>query len=263
MDTIQILFEDESLLAINKPAGLLVHELAKRTEKGAENTNSPFAIRHSPTLVDWFNERYPKTKGLAWPDRTRPGIVHRLDRDTSGVMLLAKTPEVLAILQQEFAKRIVRKTYLALVAGSPSWNEKTVIAAVSRGEGTRRQAGYLKLDTQAKDAETEFHVIKRFMSPKSEIRNQKSETTLIEAKPLTGRTHQIRVHLGLEDLPILGDPWYQTKISRRLTDFLEVPRLMLHAQKLAFTHPTNHQEIVLNAPLPADFNLILASLKLK
>ncbi|MBI4224235.1 MAG: hypothetical protein HY609_04825, partial [Deltaproteobacteria bacterium] len=101
--------------------------------------------------------------GQAWPDPSRMGIVHRLDRDTSGVMVLAKTPEILANLQEQFHNRTVEKQYLALVVGAPSWKEQTVQAPISRSEGTRRKAAFLKLPNEpAKDAETFLKVLKNF-----------------------------------------------------------------------------------------------------
>ena len=250
MTAISILFEDEYLLLVNKPAGFLSHALTQKS--GAKN--QVLEEKTNFSVVDWLIEKYPELEELSWPDSSRPGLVHRLDRDTSGLLLLAKTPQILAALQEQFHDRLVKKTYLCLVSGRPDWQEKTVIAAVSRGEGTRRQAHYLKLDGQAKDAETSFKVIKTFIVANSEI-------SLVEAKPLTGRTHQIRVHLGLEGFPILGDPWYQTKSSRNLAKTLAIPRLMLHAQKLTFTQPITKQIVTIEAPLPLDMDEVIGRLR--
>lgn len=252
--TIPILYEDNSLIVINKPAGLLVHGLRDgNTSEVDRRFSSDGGGGAHETLVDWFLKKHPDAKNLLWPDATRPGIVHRLDRDTSGVMVIAKTPEVLAQLQQAFANRIVTKVYQALVVGSPDWEEQTVRAAVSRGEGTKRRANYLKLDTRAKDAETHMRVLRRFSSLIPDI-------SLLEAMPLTGRTHQIRVHLWLLGFPILGDPWYQTKASRQLAQALAVTRLMLHAQQLSFPHPESGEVVIFEAPVPPDFQAVLQGL---
>ena len=284
---IPILYEDDQMLAVNKPAGLLVHgplqgtRVDNRPRDPVIDLSSETVDREGPTLVDWFIKHYIAAQNLPWLDLTRPGIVHRLDRDTSGVMILAKNPEILGALQKQFAERKVKKTYLALVAGSPDWSEKTVRAAVSRGKGTRRRATLLMLpETHAKPAETFFQVLKRFELAESKIWNleatknktrtraprfkpQDSWLSLVEAQPLTGRTHQIRVHLNLEGYPILGDPWYQTKLSQALAKDLHVPRLMLHAQKLTINHPLTRQPLTFAAPLPNDIEAILKKLEAK
>lgn len=241
MNTPEILYEDNDILVINKPAGLLVHPIL----------HTPNSIPQEDTLVDWLIEHYPDLQKFTWPDPSRPGIVHRLDRDTSGVMVLAKTPTALAQLQNQFKDRLVEKSYRAIVVGDPDWETQTVRAPVSRGEGTRRKTGYLSLPgDQAKSAETFFRVIDRYS-------NRNATFTLIEAQPKTGRTHQIRVHLGLVGYPILGDPWYETKSSRKVTKELDIQRLLLHALTINFIHPTTGRKETHTVPLPADFVTVL------
>lgn len=238
MDQPQILYEDTDILAINKPPGLLVHPLEKNSQ---------------PSLIDWLIEQGGIDKSLAWPDPARPGIVHRLDRDTSGVLLIAKTPEMLEILQKQFAERVIEKVYLSLAYGNPDWRAYHLRAPVQRDKGTRRKASFLALSQdQSKMAETDFAVRESFMAP---------GVALIEARPKTGRTNQIRVHLELLGYPILGDPWYQTKTSRRRSQQLNITRLMLHAYSLRLHHPKTGADLALTAPIPNDMDQVLKLLR--
>ncbi len=255
MQKIPLIYEDDEVVVIDKPAGILVHGLESGVTPLRQSSAEQGSQELGESLVDWFVETYPKLSHLDWPNPIRPGIVHRLDRDTSGVMLLAKTPTSLVDLQNQFAERTVHKIYIALVVGQPTWEEQTISASVSRAEGTKRRAGYLKLPGEtSKDAETTFRVEKRFRMP---------SVTLLEAEPKTGRTHQIRVHLNLLELPILGDPWYHTKASRSMATQLAVPRLLLHARKLTHQHPKTGEWRTWQAPIPADFQLVLDRLKTK
>lgn len=237
---IPILFEDNLILVINKPSGLLVHGLTTEDDQ--------------VTLISWLYDHYPEMGEYTWPEPSRPGIVHRLDRDTSGVMLIAKNPETLTELQRQFHDREVHKKYLALVLGNPTWDEHTLKAPVARSQGTKRRAQYLKLDDRAKDAETHFTVRERYGAGDSAC-------ALIEAEPKTGRTHQIRVHLGLLDHPILGDPWYRTKLSKKLAERTQIPRLMLHAAELTITHPETGESQTFSANLPDDYGTTLTRLQ--
>ncbi len=236
---ISILYEDDWLLAINKPAGLLVHPLPNHTE---------------PSLIDWLYANQKIEESVTWPDPTRPGIIHRLDRDTSGVLVVAKDPTTLEALQKQFAERTIKKTYLALILGIPTWHEYTLRAAVSRDDGTRRKASFLQLPADnGKEAETAFVVSQTFSKPVPGV-------SLIEAHPKTGRTNQIRVHLELLGHPILGDPWYQTKPSKRLSKTIGVQRLMLHAQNLVIHHSQTNEALELTAPMPNDMKLVIDTL---
>ena len=256
MPTIPIIFEDDALLVINKPAPLLVHGLhgrIKNHELGMKNYQEP-------TVVDWLLYQEPQIAKLVWPEPSRPGIVHRLDRDTSGVMVIAKNPEVLNQLQQQFQSRTVQKTYQALVVGEPTWEEQTVRAPISRSDGTRRTANFfIPPDKPSKPAETFFRVLKRyFLQPVTY--NLQPGLCLVEAQPKTGRTNQIRVHLQLLGHPILGDPWYETKQSTALAKKLDVPRLMLHANQLSFVHPQTGEKLTFEAPIPKDIQTIIETL---
>lgn len=237
MDEPRIIREDTGFIVIDKPAGLLVHSLPNQNGKR--------------TLVDWLTEHDPRIPKHTWPDPSRSGIVHRLDRDTSGVMVLAKDPETLQALQEQFRTRTIEKVYLALVLGVTNWKDYLIRAAVKRGAGTQRKAQYFQPPgTHGKPAETVVTTLESF-----------SRASLVEARPKTGRTHQIRVHLALESHPILGDPWYETKSSRQLAKQLAIPRLMLHAQSLAFIHPETEERVHFTAPTPADFLTILSTLQ--
>ena len=237
--TIPIIYEDDMLLVVNKPAGMLVHPVPGQSKE---------------TLIDWLSKHYPNFTNQEWLDKTRPGIVHRLDRDTSGVMLVAKNPITLTNLQEQFASRRIHKYYLALVSGNPSWDVQTIRAAISRGEGTTRKAQYFKAPgEQTKEAETLFTVIKRFQTSQGDV-------TMVQAEPKTGRTHQIRVHLDLLGLPILGDPWYETKLSQAIAKELNIPRLMLHAAKIIFTQPITSEPVTVEAPIPTDIEQVISQI---
>lgn len=246
---IPILFEDHAFLVINKPSGLLVHP----TSLASAPTEDDFDGPTRESLISWLGDHYPEMGEFVWPEPSRPGIVHRLDRDTSGVMLIAKNPETLTELQHQFHDREVNKKYLALVVGHPTWDEHTLKAPVARSQGTKRRAQYLKLDDRAKDAETRFIVQERYGAGESAC-------TLVEAQPKTGRTHQIRVHLGLLEHPILGDPWYRTKLSKKLAERYQIPRLMLHAAELTITHPETGERQTFSASTPVDYQSILDKL---
>lgn len=239
-DNFPILYEDERLLAIDKPAHLLVQ---------------PLPNQNQPAVIDKLKKVGKIDPGQPWPDPLRPGLIHRLDRDTSGVLLIAKDPQTLAELQEQFAQRQIGKTYLALVCGQPTWSEYTLTAPVSRSVGTRRKAAFFQPPANnAKPAETAFRVTELFSQPAPGV-------GFLEAEPKTGRTNQIRVHLQLLGYPILGDPWYQTKLSRQLATSIGVERLMLHAQKLTFQHPMTGLATTIVAPLPPDMLNVIAGLR--
>lgn len=241
MDDIKIIKEDNDIIVLDKPAGILVH---------------PTEANEPETLVSWFIEKYPDAIKLNWPDKTRPGIVHRLDKDTSGIILMAKNPEMLVKLQKLFQSREVHKTYTALVYGKLEGDGK-IEAAITRGD-----AGLQKvLDTtysfskeNIRPAVTEYRVIKH-------LRYHDNDLTLIEAMPKTGRMHQIRVHLKHLGFPIIGDPLYNTKPSRAISKELELNRQFLHSSKLEFTHPITNEAMKFEVPLPEDLKSIMVKLQ--
>ena len=223
---LDILMEDAAFAVINKPAGLAVH---------------PGRGRLSGTLANALAHHFAELsrKGGAY----RPGIVHRLDMDTSGVMVVAKTEAAHMALSAAFKARTVAKLYRAIVYGDPAHEEDRIEAPLGRDlahperMAVRHDGG--------RDAITDICLIERF-----------GAAAHVEASPLTGRTHQIRVHLASRGHPILGDPIY----ARRRTPPVETPRLMLHAWRLTFPHPESGEPIEAEAPLPEDLKAVLAAL---
>lgn len=222
---IPILFEDESLLVINKPAGIQVHPGSTEKEK---------------TVVNWLIAKYPEVRNVG-EDPLRPGIVHRLDKDTSGVLVVAKTQESFYELKKLFATRKIKKTYLAIVYGVPSPQSGTIDKPIARSASFRRQVipeGKTKYKGTPRTATTNYIVLQQF--PKH---------ALLEVHPKTGRMHQIRIHLSSFGHPIVGDKLYSRKEFR---DFPSAPRHLLHAQKITFT--LFKKEYVFSSVIPDDFN---------
>ncbi len=213
------LFEDEWLLVIDKPAGLVVH---------------PGAGEKRETVLDIFRHEYPGVGAMA--DSERPGIVHRLDKDTSGVLILAKSEEAVRRMQELFQEREMRKTYLALVAGSMRFRNGTIDRPLARSLKHRARFEVVGEDREdRRDAVTEFSVIREF-----------ARFTFVRLMPRTGRTHQLRVHLAHFGNPVLGDILYGKSKGR---DF---PRLALHAFRIEFVHPFSGKLVTVTSPLPAD-----------
>ncbi|HEY1317265.1 MAG TPA: RluA family pseudouridine synthase [Gaiella sp.] len=218
-EPLDVVYEDEHVLVIDKPAGLVVH---------------PAAGHAGETLV----HRLVRL-GAAGGDAERPGIVHRLDRDTSGLLLVARSEATHALLTEEIRERRVDRRYLALVRGTPRSRTGRIDAPIGRDRGDRTRRS---LDTDTpRDAVTWF-----------EVRERLGERTLLEARLETGRTHQIRVHLEAIGLPVSGDPVYGIRGD------LGLERQFLHAHSLAFDHPVTGGRISLASPLPPDLAETLA-----
>jgi 23S rRNA pseudouridine1911/1915/1917 synthase len=211
---LEILFEDDHLLAVNKPAGMVVHPAPGHPNK---------------TFVNALLYHCKDLKGV---DRLRPGIVHRLDKDTSGLLLAAKTDIAHHKLVESFSSRQIEKTYLAICLGKPV--NTTINAPIGR-HPTKRKEMAISVNGRGKDAMTEIQVLAF-----------NDRMSLVLAKPRTGRTHQIRVHLKHIGCPVLGDPVYG-----RATDW-KVERQLLHAYRLDFLHPITSLPLSLLAPLPED-----------
>ena len=228
---LRVVYEDAALLVVDKPAGMVVHPSAGHT--GGTLANALLA--HSPELSG---------------QDERPGIVHRLDRDTSGLILLAKTEKVQRALQQQFKDRLVDKAYLALVHGhlQPAWGR--IEAPIGRDPHHRQRMAVLP---GGRDAVTEYHVLEQFAQQAGAGAGMYS---LVKAEPKTGRTHQIRVHLASVGHAVVGDPVY----GRRKTH-LPLERHFLHAGHLGFQHPVTGQRLELDAPLPADLAGVLELLR--
>lgn len=221
---IDVLYEDEDLIVINKPAGLVVH---------------PGAGQREGTLVNALLHHFPKLSGIG--GKERPGIVHRLDKDTSGCLVVAKNDEAHRALSAQFEERSVDKIYLALVGGKFRKRAGTIEEKIGRHPVDRQRMSVESRRGRA--AKTEYRVIRA-----------SDEMSLVECKLHSGRTHQIRVHLRHLGHPILGDKIYGGRFAKTF------PRQMLHAWKLGFQHPRTSERKKFEAPLPDDFEAAMSSL---
>ncbi|MBN1955826.1 MAG: RluA family pseudouridine synthase [Anaerolineae bacterium] len=224
---LQLIYEDGFLLAVDKPAGMVVH---------------PAPGHSSGTLVNALLAHFPPIADVGGLERA--GIVHRLDKDTSGVLLVAKEPETYAALQRQFKRRQVRKTYLALVEGSIQPREGVIEAPVGRHQRERKQMAATRT---GRPATTQYRALEHF-----------PHHTLLEVRPHTGRTHQIRVHLSWLGYPVVGDRVYGNRRQLLLPG-----RHFLHASELCFTHPARGEEMTLTAPLPGELAGLLDRLRKK
>jgi 23S rRNA pseudouridine1911/1915/1917 synthase len=229
---LDIVYEDHALIVVNKAAGMVVHPAPGHPEG---------------TLVNALLAHCPE---LAAAGGDRPGIVHRLDRDTSGLILAAKNEKVRRALQRQFKDRQVHKAYLALLEGHLHPAYGRIEAPVGRDPHHRQHMTVLP---GGREAITEYHVLEQFAHP---IGPASGKYTLIEAEPVTGRTHQIRVHLASIGYPVVGDAVYGRRKQR-----LPVSRQFLHARRLAFKHPVTGRRLDLEAPLPEDLAAVLEMLR--
>jgi 23S rRNA pseudouridine1911/1915/1917 synthase len=222
---LDILHEDDDLLVLNKPAGMVVH---------------PGAGRPTGTLVHALLAHCGSLPGIGGVER--PGIVHRLDRDTSGVLVVAKTEAAHQSLSRQFKARIVAKRYLALVHGDVRQDSGRIEAAIGRREHDRKRMGVRARG--GREARTAYWVIRRL-----------PDLTVLALGLETGRTHQIRVHLSHIGHPVVGDQVYGGRRERRCagTTGLRAERQMLHAWRLGFQHPRSGAWLEFTAPVPEDF----------
>jgi 23S rRNA pseudouridine1911/1915/1917 synthase len=229
---LRIVYEDTALLVVDKPAGMVVH---------------PAPGHPSGTLVNAVLAHLPE---LAGTGDERPGIVHRLDRDTSGLILIAKTDKVRRALQRQFKERQVYKAYLALLDGhlQPGWGR--IEAPIGRDPQHRQRMAVLP---GGRESVTEYHVLEQF---DHQVGPVAGAYTLIEAEPRTGRTHQIRVHMSSIGHPVAGDRVYGRRRTR-----LPLDRQFLHARRLAFKHPLSGQRLEMEAPLADDLAAVLDLLR--
>jgi 23S rRNA pseudouridine1911/1915/1917 synthase len=224
---LEVVFEDEQVLVVNKPPGLVVHPAPGHTGQ---------------TLVDLLLARDPSLARLSTPSEGRwSGIVHRLDKDTSGLLLVAKTPQAQARLSQQFQSRSVVKRYLALLDGHLLLKEGAIEAPIGRDPRQRHRMAVVAQG--GRQAQTLFWVEREY-----------ARFTLAKVQILTGRTHQIRVHFAAIGHPVAGDALYGH------TQTPQPPRLFLHAMEVQFTHPTRGELVICMAPLPADLQGFLDGL---
>jgi 23S rRNA pseudouridine1911/1915/1917 synthase len=221
---LDILYEDDEVAVINKPAGMVVHPAAGHT---------------SGTLVNAVLGRWPQMAEFS--EAGRSGIVHRLDKDTSGVIVVAKTAAALDSLREQFKSREVHKQYIALVDGIPTTSEGVIEAPIGRDPNQRKR---MAVTRDGREAVTEFRVLETY-----------AEHALLEVLPRSGRTHQIRVHLAFIGSAVVGDTVY----GRRKPS-IKMKRHFLHAASIAFEHPRTGETITVEAPLPVGLRDILSKL---
>ncbi|MBU4314580.1 MAG: RluA family pseudouridine synthase [Actinobacteria bacterium] len=219
---LRVVYEDQYLLVISKKSGVLTH---------------PVPGFSKDTIVNALLYHYDKLSNLSGKDRA--GIVHRLDKDTSGLLIIARDDNTHRLLSEKFKEREIKKTYTALVWGSFSESKGEIILPIGRSRMDRKKMS-ISID-RGRDAVTRFEV-------KEEFEN----STLLDIHPETGRTHQIRVHLSYIGHPIIGDAIYGSAESKKMAEELGIGRQFLHAKRLEFTHPVTGKQIVLEDKLEDD-----------
>jgi 23S rRNA pseudouridine1911/1915/1917 synthase len=249
---LDVVYEDESLAVINKPAGMMVHAGAGATE----------AARNRGTLVNALLHRFGKLSGTG--GELRPGIVHRLDRQTSGLIVVAKNDATHRKLARQFASRAVNKTYIALVHGNVARERDTIRSTIARDPVRRTRMS--TRGAHGREAVTHYRVLRR-------IRSRFGKFTLLEVKIETGRTHQIRVHMAAIGHPIVGDALYgaprelrvqRQAAGRKITASAETAALernFLHAAAIELVHPVSCAPLSLSRPLPRELQDFLALLE--
>lgn len=221
---LDIIYEDADLLVINKPVGMVVH---------------PAPGHYDDTLVNALLAHYPQFQEMG--ENLRPGIVHRLDRDTSGLLIVAKNTRTQTALVEQMKQHEIEKRYLALVEGIVALDKGSIDAPIGRDPRHRQQMTITV--TGSREARTHFRVLERF-----------ARHTLLLLQLETGRTHQIRVHLKAIGHPVVADPVYGSGHKR---PGIPLQRQFLHASQLEFTHPISGKRLILEAPVPADLQAVL------
>lgn len=244
----KIIYQDENLAVLDKPAGVLVHP----TEAHEKNTLVDFIIKKWPALRQGFGRQ---------ADQSRIGIVHRLDKDTSGLIIIAKNPQAQKFLQAQFKNREIEKKYLTLVLGKVEPVQGEIITQISREKGdTVKQkisSFSFSWDKNSKQAISYYHVIKNYTY---DLRLMTYDLSLLEVEIKTGRMHQIRAQLAHKGWPVIGDQLYNTKESKRISDALGLSRQFLHAYKLQFTLPSKEIKQI-HLDLPEDLQRVLSKIK--
>ncbi|MCY2954285.1 MAG: RluA family pseudouridine synthase [Planctomycetota bacterium] len=238
---LDIIYEDELFLALNKQAGLIVH---------------PARGRWTGTLVNglaYYGQKWSTVNG-AW----RPGILHRLDRNTTGVMLVAKSDEAHWRLARQFENRTIQKTYLAVVHGVPPLLADVIDMPIGRDRYVREKQAVRKVEHGGRQAITKYEVLDIFEQAVTAGQGS-GRFALLQLSPKTGRTHQLRVHLSTRGYPIVGDTVYGGRVFEAGAFRLE--RQALHAYEITFVHPGTFQQMTLQAPLPGDLATLLQILR--
>lgn len=268
LDT-HILFEDDSIIVLDKPAGWVVNRSHTYSE---------------PTVQEWMEKRLRLTPFVPTEPKSgedaadaadtpdsygtpeeifakRSGIVHRLDKDTSGVLLLAKTPESLAVLMKQFRDRETEKTYIALVHGKLVPNEGIIRLPMDRSSVDGMK---FTIRADGRMSETQYKVLEHFPGLPKGMHARKGKSyqgfTLVELMPKTGRTHQIRVHMNAIKHPLVGDALYAGK-KKVILDSEWCPRQFLHARKLCITHPVSGERVCFESKIASDLRAVLGLLQ--
>lgn len=232
---LDVIYEDEQIIVINKQPGIVVH---------------PGAGRQNGTLVNALLYHCNDLTGIG--DELRPGIVHRLDKDTSGGLVVAKTEAAMRSLTAQFKKGLVHKQYIAIVAGVPNPEQGVIKTLIARSRADRKKMTALDSEqagSRGRKAETKYCAIENY-----------GDASLVRLYPKTGRTHQIRVHMKYLGHHVLGDKQYRSR--RRNPDIPEIiQRQMLHAETLSFNHPVKVEPMTFNAPWPGDIEDVVSAFR--
>ncbi len=234
MDSVDILYSAPDFLVVNKASGVLVHPVFHKDKETSEWVRSSYNADER-TLTDLLSERYPEIKTVGDSPETRPGIVHRLDRETSGVMVVARTQKAFDYFKDVFARHDLVKKYTAIVRGVFDEPIGTIDKPISIINGTVKRT--VHRGKMPRPSVTQYRVLHQYV-----------EWALVEAIPVTGRTHQIRLHLSSIGHPIAGDVLYGKKKDVPVW----APRTLLHATSLEITIPTG-ERMTFSADVPADF----------
>jgi 23S rRNA pseudouridine1911/1915/1917 synthase len=227
---LEIIHQDDDVVVIDKPSGLLVH---------------PDVAEETQSVANAFIALFPEAADVG-ENRQRPGIMHRLDKEASGLLVLARNAKAYELLKEQFKTHTVEKVYHVLVAGKPLKDEGTITFPIGRMKGSGRMAAHSDLQEGDRDATTHYVTLEKFTG-----------ATLLEVRTETGRTHQIRVHLKAIGYPVAGDPLYGNEAAKDLP----TKRLFLHAAALGFTHPTSGERVRFTRPLPAELERTLNKLR--
>ena len=218
MEDIKILYEDDDFICLSKPAGVLVHRAGEHAPRSGERV-----------LTDWLLERYPEVRSVGDDPVLRPGIVHRLDKDTSGILVVARNSDAFSYLKKLFQNHEVKKTYIALVFGVPVKRSDVIRAPIAIKNGSLKRTTRGKNLRLMKEAITGYRTIKQFTFGEREF-------ALLSVTPETGRTHQIRVHLSSIGNPVVGDKLYGASRERlSIAEELGITRQFLHSDTIEFT----------------------------
>ena len=233
----KVIYKEPDFLVINKPAGLIVHPVKSATaDHGAGGEYL--------SVVDWLLKNYPEVATVGDNPESRAGIVHRLDRDTSGVMIIPRTQEAFLFFKNLFQTKQIKKTYLALVYGTPKNAKGRVDKPIGLNAGSIKRTVHTKNAKMVKDAVTDYAVKKTFESNGTKV-------SLVQVMPQTGRTHQIRVHMASIGCPIVGDTLYGPKKQS-----IQISRQFLHADSIEF--PTlRGNRLTISADMPEELTALI------